>query len=152
MFVGEWMEQRGIRDQIVLATKVSHLTLLLRLSLPLMRLYQQYTSNFKRGEPHSFGQKVHFTGNNVKSMHISVEASLAKLRTSYIDILYVHWWDWNTSVEEVMNSLHNLVVSGKVLHLVRCGLRTVYASAHRGYRAYRTPRRGLYRRRTCTLG
>jgi aryl-alcohol dehydrogenase-like predicted oxidoreductase len=34
--------------------------------------------------------------------------------------LYVHWWDWTTSVEEVMNALHNLVVQGKVLYLVRC--------------------------------
>ena len=50
-------------------------------------------------------------------MHISVEASLKKLRTSYIDILYLHWWDYSTSVEEVMNSLHNLVASGKVLYL-----------------------------------
>jgi aryl-alcohol dehydrogenase-like predicted oxidoreductase len=38
-----------------------------------------------------------------------MEASLKKLRTSYIDILYVHWWDWTTSVEEIMNALHNLV-------------------------------------------
>ena len=45
--------------------------------------------------------------------------SLAKLRTNYIDILYVHWWDWDTSIEEVMNGLHNLVTSGKVLYLVR---------------------------------
>lgn len=52
-------------------------------------------------------------------MHISVDASLRKLRTSYIDILYVHWWDYNTSVEEVMDGLHNLVVQGKVLYLVR---------------------------------
>ena len=44
--------------------------------------------------------------------------SLAKLRTHYIDILYVHWWDWNTSMEEVMDGLHNLVVAGKVLYLV----------------------------------
>ena len=44
--------------------------------------------------------------------------SLAKLRTHYIDILYVHWWDWNTSMKEVMNGLHNLVVAGKVLYLV----------------------------------
>jgi aryl-alcohol dehydrogenase-like predicted oxidoreductase len=51
-------------------------------------------------------------------MHISVEASLKKLRTSYIDILYVHWWDWDTSVEEVMNGLHVLVQQGKVLYLV----------------------------------
>jgi aryl-alcohol dehydrogenase-like predicted oxidoreductase len=45
---------------------------------------------------------------------------LKNLRTSYIDILYVHWWDWTTSVEEIMNALHNLVVQGKVLYLVRC--------------------------------
>ena len=45
--------------------------------------------------------------------------SLAKLRTHYIDILYVHWWDWKTSMKEVMNGLHNLVVAGKVLYLVR---------------------------------
>lgn len=50
-------------------------------------------------------------------MNISVAASLKKLRTHYIDILYVHWWDFNTSIEEVMNGLHNLVVSGKVLYL-----------------------------------
>lgn len=51
-------------------------------------------------------------------MHISVEASLKKLRTNYIDILYVHWWDYTTSVEEMMNGLHHLVAQGKVLYLV----------------------------------
>ena len=55
-------------------------------------------------------------------MHISVEAALKKLRTSYIDILYLHWWDYTTSIEEIMNGLHNLVVSGKVLYLVRSTL------------------------------
>ncbi|EIM85931.1 Aldo/keto reductase [Stereum hirsutum FP-91666 SS1] len=94
-FLGEWMESRGNRDQIVLATK--------------------YTSNFKRHieSPH----KITFVGNNVKSMNISVEASLKKLRTSYIDILYLHWWDWASGVEEVMNGLHNLVAAGKVCYL-----------------------------------
>ena len=56
--------------------------------------------------------------NHTKSVHVSVEASLKKLRTSYIDILYVHWWDWTTCLEEVMNALHNLVAQGKVLYLV----------------------------------
>lgn len=51
-------------------------------------------------------------------MHISVEASLRKLKTDYIDILYVHWYDWDTSVQELMGSLHHLVAAGKVLHLV----------------------------------
>ena len=54
------------------------------------RLLGQYTTNFKRAAE-DIPQKVHYTGNNLKSMHISVEASLKKLRTSYIDILYVHW-------------------------------------------------------------
>ncbi|KAI0767475.1 Aldo/keto reductase [Fomes fomentarius] len=95
-FIGEWMESRAIRDQIVIATK--------------------YTTNFKR-DADDIKQKVHYTGNNLKAMHVSVEASLKKLRTDYIDIFYVHWWDWDTSLEEVMNGLHNLVVSGKVLYL-----------------------------------
>ena len=51
-------------------------------------------------------------------MHISLENSLKKLRTSYIDIFYVHWWDWDTSIEEVMDGLHHLVAQRKVLYLV----------------------------------
>jgi aryl-alcohol dehydrogenase-like predicted oxidoreductase len=51
-------------------------------------------------------------------MHLSVEASLKKLRTSYIDIFYLHWWDFDTSVEEVVNGMHILVQQGKVLYLV----------------------------------
>lgn len=68
--------------------------------------------------PHAeLPQKTQFVGNNTKSLHLSVAASLKKLRTDYIDILYLHWWDYTTSVEEVMNGLHNLVVQGKVLYL-----------------------------------
>lgn len=51
-------------------------------------------------------------------MNLSVDASLKKFRTTYIDLFYVHWWDYSTPVEEVMNGLHNLVVQGKVLYLV----------------------------------
>ncbi|KAK0439109.1 Aldo/keto reductase [Armillaria borealis] len=95
-FIGEWAETRGIRDQLVIATK--------------------YTANYQRGND-SIGQKVNYVGNSTKSMHVSVEASLNKLRTSYIDILYVHWWDYETSIPEVMDSLHNLVAARKVLYL-----------------------------------
>ncbi len=76
----------------------------------------QYTTNFKRGND-AIAQKVNYAGNSTKSMHVSVEASLTKLRTSYIDILYVHWWDYETSIPEVMDSLHNLVAAQKVLYL-----------------------------------
>ncbi|KAF8529967.1 Aldo/keto reductase [Gautieria morchelliformis] len=95
-FLGEWMEKRGIRDQMVIATK--------------------YTTGYKRGDS-TIGIQMNYTGNGKKSLHMSVEASLKKLRTTYIDILYVHWWAFDTSVEEVMNSLHSLVVAGKVLYL-----------------------------------
>lgn len=60
---------------------------------------------------------MNYTGNNVKSLRESVTESLTNLRTDYIDILYVHWWDFNTSIEEVMDGLHQLVLSGKVLYL-----------------------------------
>ena len=62
-------------------------------------------------------QQSLYVGNNIRSMHNSVEASLKKLRTSYIDLLYVHWWDYATSIPEVMNGLHALVMQGKVLYL-----------------------------------
>lgn len=60
---------------------------------------------------------MNYTGNNAKSLKVSVDASLRKLRTDYIDIFYVHWWDWNTSIKEVMDNLHNLVTAGKILYL-----------------------------------
>ncbi|KAI0752197.1 Aldo/keto reductase [Fomes fomentarius] len=87
-FIGEWMETRGIRDQMVIATK-------------------------------AVKQQTHYVGNNMETLQISVEESLKKLHTSYIDILYVHWWDYSTSIEEVMNGLHALVMAGKVLYLIR---------------------------------
>ncbi|KAF9534979.1 NADP-dependent oxidoreductase domain-containing protein [Crepidotus variabilis] len=94
-FIGEWAEKRGIRDQLFIATK--------------------YSMGYKGAAP--LGQKVMYTGNNAKSLHISVEESLKKLRTSYIDLLYVHWWDWDTGIEEIMRSLHTLVLARKVLYL-----------------------------------
>lgn len=60
-------------------------------------------------------------------MQVSVAASLKKLRTDYIDLLYIHWWDFETSIEEVMRGLHNLVQQGKVLYLVRL---SSFAIAH----------------------
>lgn len=48
---------------------------------------------------------------------MSVRDSLAKLQTDYIDILYVHAWDYTSSIKEVMDSLHFLVADRKVLYL-----------------------------------
>ncbi|KAH9975186.1 Aldo/keto reductase [Russula compacta] len=114
-FIGEWAEKRGIRDQLVIATKASPGFPLI-LCPQIRSCYHQYSTNYKRGQD-QITHKVNYSGNHTKSLHISVEESLKKLRTSYIDILYVHWWEWTTSVEEIMNSLHNLVAQGKVLYL-----------------------------------
>ena len=115
--IGEWAEQKGIRDQLVIATKVVVEIQLNECKFDPDTYAFKYTTNYQRRND-TIRQMVSYTGNNVKSMNLSVDASLKKLRTSYIDILYVHWWDWDTSVEEVMNGLHVLVQQGKVLYLV----------------------------------
>lgn len=56
-------------------------------------------------------------GNSLKSMRRAVETSLRRLRSDYIDLLYLHMWDYLTPVEEVMAGLDNLVRSGKVLYI-----------------------------------
>ncbi len=106
--------------------------------------------NFKRGND-SFQQKVNYTGNGRKSLRISVNSSLKKLRTDYIDILYVHWWDYETSIEEVMNSLHDLVVEGKVLYLVRISPRFVFLSSLTFRRESPIRPHGSYPVRICML-
>ena len=82
----------------------------------LLDCFVKYSTNYKRADQ-DLMTKVNYLGNSAKSLKVSVEASLKKLRTSYIDILYLHWWDWNTSIEEVMDHLHHLVAQGKVLYL-----------------------------------
>jgi aryl-alcohol dehydrogenase-like predicted oxidoreductase len=70
------------------------------------------------GKFDQYKQMSTYAGNSAKTLHVIVEGSLKKLRTTYIDILYVHAWDYRCTVEEVMDSLHNLVVQGKVIYLV----------------------------------
>lgn len=97
-WIGEWMAARGNRDNIVLATKYS-------------TAYRDYeVGDGKR-------TYVNYSGNSRRALHMSLRDSLAKLRTDWVDILYLHWWDQVTSVEEVMDSLHVLVQQGKVLYL-----------------------------------
>ena len=63
-------------------------------------------------------QTANYTGGHLRSLQLSLKHSLKKLRTDYVDIFYLHWWDYDVSIEEVMDGLHNLVTSGKVLYLV----------------------------------
>jgi aryl-alcohol dehydrogenase-like predicted oxidoreductase len=56
------------------------------------------------------------SGNSRKSMTDAVEASLRRLKTDYIDLYWLHIWDFLTPVEEVMRSFDDLVRQGKVLY------------------------------------
>ena len=56
-------------------------------------------------------------GNHRKNLFQSVEASLKRLKTDYIDVLFVHAWDFTTPFEEVMRSLDDLVRQGKVFYI-----------------------------------
>ena len=56
-------------------------------------------------------------GNSRKNMRQSVERSLKRLQTDYIDLLYLHAWDHMTPLEEVLHGMEQLVQSGKVLYL-----------------------------------
>jgi aryl-alcohol dehydrogenase-like predicted oxidoreductase len=56
-------------------------------------------------------------GNSRKNLRRSVEASLRRLQTDYLDLLWVHAWDYTTPVAEVMRALDDLVTAGKVLHV-----------------------------------
>jgi aryl-alcohol dehydrogenase-like predicted oxidoreductase len=69
--IGQWMENHGNRDQMVISTK--------------------YTAGYRSYNRENEPLQSNFTGNSAKSMHISVRDSLRKLKTDYIDILFVHW-------------------------------------------------------------
>jgi len=94
-WIGEWMAARKNRDQLVIATK--------------------FTQNYMAAELP--GKGALYCGNHKKSITLSLRDSLAKLQTSYVDILYCHYWDYTTSIEEMMDTLHALVEQGKVLYL-----------------------------------
>lgn len=88
LFLGDLMA--GHRDEIVLATK--------------------YTNSAPSNDANS-------GGNHRKSMMRSVEASLRRLNTDYIDLYWLHIWDSLTPVEEVMRAFDDLVSQGKVLYI-----------------------------------
>ena len=97
MWVGEWMKSRGVRDQMVIATK--------------------FTTGWQAYKGHDGIIQANFGGNHSKSLMLSVRDSLKKLQTEYLDLLYIHWWDFTTSIPELMQSLNQLVATGKVLYL-----------------------------------
>ncbi|UOE48492.1 aldo/keto reductase [Mucilaginibacter sp. SMC90] len=56
------------------------------------------------------------SGNNRKNMMRSVEESLKRLKTDFIDVLYLHIWDNITPIDEVLRGLDDLIKQGKVTY------------------------------------
>jgi len=86
--VGRWL--RGKRDRFVVATK--------------------YTLAMDHEDPNT-------AGNHRKNLQRSLDESLRRLQTDYIDLLWVHAWDELTPYEETMRALDDAVRSGKVLYV-----------------------------------
>lgn len=86
--LGELLQHR--RDQFVLATK--------------------YTLSRDAKDPNA-------GGSHRKNLTLSLEASLRRLRTDYIDLFWVHTWDQDTPIGETMRALDDAVRAGKILYV-----------------------------------
>ncbi len=84
--IGEWLQARKCRHEVVLATKV-------------------------RGK---MGEWPNGEGLSRKHILEAVEASLRRLRTDYIDLYQTHWFDAEVPIEETMAALDSLISAGKV--------------------------------------
>jgi aryl-alcohol dehydrogenase-like predicted oxidoreductase len=80
----------GERDRFVVATK--------------------FSLSMRTGDPNA-------GGNHRKSIVQSLEASLERLATDYVDLYWLHQWDFTTRVDEIMRALDDLVRAGKVLYV-----------------------------------
>ncbi|HEY4019294.1 MAG TPA: aldo/keto reductase [Pseudonocardiaceae bacterium] len=85
--LGRFIAETGSRDRLVLATK--------------------FTMPIGRANPN-------LAGNGRKNIMASLDASLRRLGTDYVDLYWLHMWDQLTPVEEVMSTFDTLVRSGKV--------------------------------------
>lgn len=84
--VGTFVAERGLREEIVLATK----------------------SGFASGPGLLTG------GNGARHVNASIDASLKRLRTDFIDLYWIHVWDGITPAEELLQTMANLIRAGKV--------------------------------------
>ncbi len=57
------------------------------------------------------------SGNHRKNLMQSLEGSLKRLNTDYVDLFWLHAWDFTTPVEEVMRAFDDMVRQGKALYI-----------------------------------
>lgn len=81
---------KGRRDRLVISTK--------------------YSLTTSPGDPNA-------SGNHRKNMVRSLDDSLRRMHTDYIDLYYLHMWDFRTPVDEILRAFDDLVRAGKVLYI-----------------------------------
>ncbi|WP_040308659.1 aldo/keto reductase [Asticcacaulis biprosthecium] len=97
ILVGQFVKETGSRDEIVLSTKFGF-----------------NASASPLAAPHTGGGNPNSGGAGAKNIHRALEASLGRLGTDYIDLYWMHIWDAVTPAEEVVQTLGDLVRSGKI--------------------------------------
>jgi aryl-alcohol dehydrogenase-like predicted oxidoreductase len=98
-FIGRFIKDTGSRDEIVLATKFGFNGSRSPLA----------ANQDRAGNPHAGGA-------GSKNIHRALDASLKRLGTDYIDLYWMHIWDGVTPVEEIVQTLGDLVRAGKIRH------------------------------------
>ncbi|PBS12887.1 aldo/keto reductase [Lysobacteraceae bacterium NML93-0792] len=87
--LGDFIADAGARERLVVATK----------------------SGFPRMQGNAHGG-----GNGAKNIRAALDGSLARLRTDYIDLYWMHVWDRLTPPEEVLQTMTDAVRAGRILH------------------------------------
>ena len=95
--VGKFIRDTASRDEIVLATKFAFN----QSASPLAK------NQSGRGNPNAGGA-------GAKNIHRALNESLSRLDTDYIDLYWMHIWDGVTPVEEIVETLSDLVRAGKI--------------------------------------
>ncbi|WP_328491651.1 aldo/keto reductase [Streptomyces sp. NBC_00414] len=78
---------------------------------------EHFVVSTKYGASDAAQPHVSLTGSGRKNLVSSVEASLKRLRTDYLDLLWVHFPDGVTPIDEIVRGMDDLVSSGKVHHV-----------------------------------
>ncbi|KAJ3982580.1 NADP-dependent oxidoreductase domain-containing protein [Lentinula detonsa] len=111
--VAKFIEKYNIpRHQIVILTKCSGLV-----------ASDPGTRTFYNPHMQNWPQYVNQAGLSRAAIFNAVDASLGRLKTSYIDLLQIHRFDPKVPVEETMKALHDLVQSGKVRYIGASSMR-----------------------------
>ncbi|ADD42716.1 aldo/keto reductase [Stackebrandtia nassauensis] len=80
---------------------------------------------FADREDYVLATKVYFpmserpndSGLSRKHIMASIDASLKRLGTDYVDLYQIHRWDYQTPIEETMEALHDVVRAGKARYI-----------------------------------